>query len=329
VGLGLRGDLHQDEWQDSVALKHTLAGPVDSFAFTVKTARDDTRQVPGASTDLLVSRGLQRSNDATASWSRALTERWSATGGLDVQRTRYSSALLGAHDFQNASASASLRYLVDERSSVNANVAHQDYRTLDDSVRAMTDSLSFGGARALSETSNLSLSLGAYRSRTAALQAVLVCPATCQQGLAAPTVAVQPGHSARWGLQYSAAYDGRLDEVTRVSASAARQQDPSGAGATVRSDALKAGVDRAFSETLTGALAWNRSTSAFLGGVGGTRTRLQSLGLLLTKALGPRMTVRANVDYKRSSQPVAGVDAHSTSFALTLRYEWQRLEAHR
>ncbi|MEP6502054.1 MAG: hypothetical protein ABJD97_01890 [Betaproteobacteria bacterium] len=329
VGLGLRGDLHQDEWQDSVTLAHSLAGPVDSFAFSAKTARDDTRQTPGGSADLLVGRGLQRSTDATASWSRALTERLSATSALDGRRTRYSVALVGARDFQNASASASLRYLVDERSSLNANVAHQDYRTLDDQVRSLTDSLSFGAAHAFSETSNASLALGAYRSRTAALQAVLVCPATCQQGQSAPVVVVQPGHTARWGLQYSASYDSQLSELTKLSASAARQQDPSGAGATVRGDSLRASVEHAFSETLVGSLAWNRSTSTFLGGVGGPQSRLQLLGLLVTKALGPRMTVRANVDYKRSSQPLAGVDAHSTSFAITWRYEWQRLEARR
>jgi hypothetical protein len=329
VGLGLRGDLHQDEWQDSVALAHTLAGPVDSFAFSAKTARDDTRQTPGGSADLLIGRGLQRSADATASWSRALTERYSATSALAWQRTRYSSALAGAHDYQNVSASASLRYLVDERSSVNANVAHQDYRTLDDAVRSLTDSLTFGASRALSETSNASLALGAYRSRTAALQAVLVCAQTCQDGQSGPVVVARAGHVARWGLQYSASYDGQLNEITKFSASAARQQDPSGAGATVRSDTLKASVDHAFSETLNGALAWNRSTSTFLGGLGGPQSRFQSLGLLVSRAISPRMTVRANVDYKRAGQPLAGADAHSASFAITLRYEWQRLEAHR
>ena len=329
VGLGLRGDLNQNEWQDSFTLDHTLTDPVDSFAFSAKTARDDTRQTPGGSADLLIGRGLQRSNDASGSWSRSLTERLGATGTLAWQRTRYSSAQAGAHDFQNASATGSMRYLVDERDSVNANVAHQDYRTLDDSVRSLTDSLTFGASRALSETSNASLALGAYRSRTTALQAVLVCPADCQAGLAAPVIAVLPGRTARWGLQYSASYDGRFDEVTNFSATAARQQDPSGAGATVRSDTLRAGVDHAFSETLNGTLAWSRSTSTFLGGLGGPQSRFQSLGLLLSKALSPRMSVRANVDYKRSSQPLTGADTHATAFAITLRYEWQRLEAHR
>jgi hypothetical protein len=331
VGLGLRGDLHQNEWQDSVALDHAVTGERDSFTFDAKTARDDTRQTPGGSADLLIGRGLQRSHDAQAGWTHAVSERLNAVGGLGYQRTRYAMAQQGARDYRNASASASLRYLVDERGSINLAASHQDYRTLDASVRSQTDSLSLGGARALSETANASLSLGAYRSRTTALQAVLVCSDACQQGEADPVVAVQPGHVARWGLQYNAAFDAQMDETTRLSVVAARQQDPSGAGATVRSDTLRAGVDRALSETLSGTLAWTRSSSDFLGGANGPRTRLQTLGLVLSKALGPRLTLRANVDWKRSSQTYSdsGGDARSSSVALTLRYEWQRLEAHR
>lgn len=331
VGLGLRGNLHQDEWQDSFTLNHTFTGPIDSVALSAKTTRDDTRQAPGSSADLLIGRGLQRNADATASWSHALSERLTATNGLDIERTRYSSNLVGARDYQNGSVSSSLRYPVDERSTVTASVAHQDYRTLDDAVRSLSDNLSFGTTRALSETSNASLSLGAYRSRTTALKAVLVCPdvvTTCEGGLVSPIVIVQAGHSARWGLQYSASYTGQLTELTKLSASAGRQQDPSGAGTTVRSDTLKAGVDHAFSETVNATLAWSRSTSTFLDGIGGTQSRLQSLGLLLSKALAPNVTLRANADYKRSSQSPGRLDAHSTSFAVTLRYEWQRLEAH-
>ena len=332
VGLGLRGDLHQDEWQDSITLSHTVTGPIDSFAFSAKTHRDDTRQTPGGSADLLIGRGLQHGVGATVSWSRALSERLTATGELDVDRTRYSSNLAGARDYQSGSASASLRYLVDERSSVNASLTHQDYRTLDNAVRSLSDNLSFGAVRALSETSNASLSLGAYRSRTTALQAVLVCPdvvATCVDGLVAPIVIVQAGHAARWGLQYSASYSAQFTELTKFSAGAGRQQDPSGAGSTVRSDTLKASVDHALSETVNGTLSWNRSSSAYLDGVGGPQSRLQSLALLLSKALTPQLTLRGNVDYKRSSVSSGSLDARSTSFVITLRYEWQRLEAHR
>ena len=332
VGLGLRGDLHQNEWQDSFVLGQTLTGPVDSLAFSARTTRDDTRQTPGGSADLLIGRGLQRNADVTANWSHVLTERLTATTGLDVARTRYSSNLVGARDYQNGSASAALRYLVDERSSVTANVAHQDYRTLDDAVRSLSDSLSLGGTRALDETSNASLSLGAYRTRTTALQPVLVCAAervACELGRVSPIVIVQAGHVARWGLQYSASYNGQFTELTQFAAGAGRQQDPSGAGATVRSDTLKASIDHAFSETVNGTLAWSRSTSTFLDGIGGTQSRLQSLGLLVSKALALRLTLRANVDYKRSSQSPARLDANATSFAVTLRYEWQRLEAHR
>ncbi len=331
VGLALRGDLHQNEWQDSVTLDHKFAGPLDSFEFSGATARDDTRQIPGGSVDLLTARGLQRSNQATGDWTRALSERLSVVTGLGYQRTRYSAGLAGAHDYRNASGSASLRWLADERSSVNASASHQDYRTLDGGVRSQTDSLTFGGSRAFSETQSASLSLGAYRSRTTVKQAVLVCSLSCQEGLAGVSVLLETGRSARWGLQYNAGYGGALTETTKLAVSAARQQDPSGAGATVRSDTLRASLDHAFSETLSSSLNWTLSRAAYLGVQSGPSSQLQGLGLLLAKNLSPRWTLRANADWRRSAESLSGAhaDAHASSVAITLRYEWQRLEAHR
>jgi len=326
VGLRLRGDLHQDEWQDSLTLSHTLKGPVDTFSVDAKTARDQTLQSPAGSADLLLGRGLQRVTSGDARWEHGLTERLGATGTLAIVRTRYSASLVGARDYQDGSGSASLRYLLDERDSMNVAVAHQDYRSLDDRVRSMTDSLSVGGARALSETSNASVSVGAFRQRTGVLQAVLACPAgtaTCDT----PRVVAQVGRQARWGAQYNASYDGRLDERTRVNASAARQQEPSGSGVTVLDDTLRAGVDRAVSETLTGQLNYTRSSSRYQGLAGGAAARLQTLAVVMSQQLSPQLSLRATADYKRSTQAFDGLHAHSASVALTLRYEWQRLDA--
>ena len=326
VGLLLRGDLHQAEWQDSLTLSHSLKGPVDAFAFDAKTARDQTLQSPSSSADLLIGRGLKRDMSGDASWEHGLTERLSATGALAILRTRYSASLLGARDYQDGSASASLRYLLDERDSVTAALAHQDYRTLDDRVRSLTDSLSVGGSRALSETSNASVSVGAYRQRTGVVQAVLACPGgtpTC----GTPIVVAQVGRQARWGAQYNASYDARLSELTRFSASAARQQDPSGSGVTVLNDTLRAGVDHAYSETLASQLTYTRASSRYQGLAGGAASRLQTLTAVLSKQFSPQLSLRATADYKRSTQAFDGLHAHSTSVALTLRYEWQRLDA--
>ena len=328
VGLFLRGDLHQDEWRDSLSLSHTLKGPVDTFAFDAKTARDETRQAPASSADVLIGGGgLQRDVTGDASWEHRLTERLSTTGALAIARKRYSATLLGAHDYQDGSGSASLRWLLDERDSVNASVTHQDYRTLDNGVRSMTDSLDLGGSRALSETSHAAVSVGAYRSRSSVVQPVLACAGNAAS-CATPIVVAQVGHVARWGAQYDASYDGSLTELTRLSASAARHQDPSGAGVTVLSDTLRLGLDHACSETLTSALSYTRSSSRYQGLTGGQASRLQTLTASMSKQLSPQLSLRATADHKRSAQAFDGLHAHSTSIAITLRYEWQRLEAH-
>jgi hypothetical protein len=330
VGLALRGDLHQDEWQDSLALSHALSGPVDSFTWDAKSVRDQTLQTPVSSADLLIGRGLQRNTSADAAWRRNITERLSMDTGLDIRRARYSASLRGARDYQDGSGSASLRYLLDERGSVNARFVHQDYRSLDNDVRVLTDSLSLGETRALSENISVALSGGGYRSRSAVVQAVLVCPgdaASCANGQA-PVVVAQVGHSARWGVQYNASCNGQIDERTRFAASAGRQQDPSGAGVTVLSDTLHADLDRTYSETLSGALAYTRSSSRFQGTFGGGPSRLQTLSASVNKALSPRWSLRAHADYQRSVQAFEGLRAHALSLSVTLRYEWQRVEAH-
>ncbi len=327
VGLLLRGDLHRNEWQDSLTLSHTLKGPVDTFSFDAKMARDETLQTPLSSADLLIGRGLQRDTTGDASWEHHLTERLSATGALAIVRTRYSASLFGAHDYQNGSGSYSLRYLLDERDSVNTSVAHQDYRTLDNGVRSMTDSISVGGTRALSETSTAAVSVGAYRSRSSVVQAVLACPGNAVS-CSTPVVVSQVGRMARWGGQYNASWDGRFTELTHFNASAARQQDPSGAGVTVLSDTLRAGVDHSFSETLTSALAYTRSSARYQGLSGGPASRLHTLTASMSTQVSPQLSLRATADHKRSAQAFDGLHAHSTSITFTLRYDWQRLEAH-
>ena len=325
VGLLLRGDLRQNEWQDSIALSHTVSGPVDSFGFDAKTTRDETLQTPVSSADVLIGRGLQRDINGDASWNRHITERLGTTTVVGLDRHRYSASLGGAHDYQNGSLSTSLRYLLDERDSVNARLAHQDYRTLANDVRSFTDSLSAGGTRALTENSNAGISVGAYRSRTTVLERLLACAdAACGR----PIVVAQVGHVARWGVQYDASFDGQWSELTRLALSAGRRQDPSGAGVTVLDDTLHVSLDHAWSETLTGSASATRSTSRYLGSADGQGSRLQTLAASLTKLISPRLSLRANADYRRSTQVSDGLHAHSASVSLTLRYEWQRLEAH-
>ena len=327
VGLLLRGDIHQNEFQDRLSLTQTLAAPVDTFAFHAKSVRDETLQTPSSSADVLIGRGIQRNVDGDATWAHHVTERLSTSATLAIDRTRYSASLAGARDYQNGSGSVSLSYLLDERDSVNANLVHQGYRTLDNGTRSLTDSLTLGGSRALSETSSVSATLGAYRNRSTVLQAVLVCldgTAACTQ----PVVVAQVGRLARWGAQYNASYGGQLTERTKVSASAVRQQDPSGAGVTVVSDTLRAGLEHSASETLSGALAFTHSTARYQGLVSGQASRLDTVEASMKKALSPQLTLRANMVYRRSEAPFDGLRANSLSASVTLRYEWQRLEAH-
>ena len=325
VGLLLRGDLRQNEWQDSLALSHAVTGPVDSFRVDAKTTRDETLQTPASSADVLIGRGLQRDSNGDVTWGRRITERLGATTVMGLDRHRYSASLGGAHDYQNGSVSTSLRYLLDERDSVNAGLAHQDYRTLANDVRSFTDSLSVGGNRALTENSNAGISLGAYRSRTTVLERLLACAdAACSR----PIVVAQVGHLARWGVQYDVSFDRQWTELTKLALSAGRQQDPSGAGVTVLNDTLRASVDHAWSETLSGSLSATRSTSRYEGIADGRGSRLQTLAASLSKLISPRLSLRANADYRRSTQAFDGLQAHSASVSLTLRYEWQRLEAH-
>ena len=332
VALALRGDTHQNEFQDSIALSQSLAGPVDSFTLNAQWSRDDTLQTPTSSGDLLIGRGLQRHESATGGWTRQLTERLGVVSNLSIERARYSQALVGAKDYQDGSATAALQYVVDERTTANVSASHQDYRALDESVRSLTDSLTAGFARDLSETGNLSLNLGAYRTRLRAPHEVLVCPVDvvlCEIGLAAPVVVADGGRSTRWGLQYSGAYNAQFTETTKGAASISRQQAPSGAGVTVRSDLFRASLDHAWSERTAATLAYTRSGSTYQGVGQQPSSTLQTLGLQLSQALSPQMSVRANVDYKRSSEAFTALSAHSASFTITLHYDWQRLEAHR
>jgi len=332
TGQALRGDLHQGEVDGNLSFSHAVTAPRDEFAWNAAKTQDTTLQTPLSSADLLLGRIRRRTENVTATWTRRLSERWSTTGSLALDRAIYSQRVSGAVDYRNLTLAANSQFRLDERSTLSARLSHADYRTLEGGSRALTDSLGAGLSRNFSATASAGVNIGRYRTRSEALQPVRVCPVQadlCQAGIVSYIVIDQLGSTLRWGLQYSGSGSLQLDERSRVSFSASRQQDPSGAGVLVRSDTLAATLAHAFTPTLDGTFAYTRSRSTYEGLVTAPQPRLQTLAAQLSKALAPDTTLRAEFRHTRSDEPVSGRHAHANSLSLVLRVEWPSRAAER
>jgi hypothetical protein len=240
--------------------------------------------------------------------------------------------LPGAVDYRNATLSAIGQYRLSETDSLSASGGHTDYRALSGATRSASDDISIGASRVLSERTSASISIGANRTRTTAQTAVLACPlraSLCQAGIVPYIVVLQPGETSSHGLQYSASYQAQMDELTGLSFSIGRQQAPTGLGSVSRSDTLTTGASHAFSETLSASASFTRSRSTLQGVDGAPSPGLQTLGLSLTKALTPEISLFAGWTLSRADDPSTGVSARSNAVSVTLKYQWLQYQATR
>ncbi|MES2099774.1 MAG: hypothetical protein V4569_08150 [Pseudomonadota bacterium] len=330
TALRQQGAGGQDRIDGQLALTQLFSDPLNSLNLAAQYSQDFNDVVRSA--DVTVGQGRRRTTLLSAGWSRALSERLSASTQLSVGRTAYGRALSGAVGFRDTALSGGVSYALSEIASLSLQASRSGYRAADDRNRSTTDAVNLSLAGAISDRSSGSVGLGAYRTASEAQGARLACPlatALCEAGLVPFVIVSERFASARRGLQFSAAVRYQLDPTTDASFSVARQQLPSGAGVLVRNDSLSAGINRSFSPTLSGALNYARSRSTLHESAGAARPGHQTLSLSLSKQLAPALSLQAGYQRSESDSSGHGAGARSNSVSVTLKYDWSRFDASR
>ncbi|HSV71767.1 MAG TPA: hypothetical protein VLI72_16795 [Methylibium sp.] len=320
----------EDRLDGRLGWSQTLAGPLDTFKLGAGLTQDFNDAV--ASADVALGRGRRRATTLSGAWSRALSERWSASGQIAWSGTRYGSAPSAGTDFRNTALSGGLSYRVTEVDSVSLQASRSEYRSLDGASRSSSASLDVSVARALSERMSSSLGLGVYRTENAVLGLRRACPlavSLCEAGIVPWVVYLDRSASTGQGLQYDSSYRYQLSETTSVAFATGSRQTPSGAGTVVRGETLTLDLGHAFSETLTGRAGYASARSRYQRIDGSTRAAQRSIGLTLSKRLAVDVGLEASFEHTRAELPGAGARAHANRVGVSLRFDWPRLDATR
>lgn len=325
--LRQRGRGGNDRIDGQVGLTQTLTDTLNSFSVSGLYSQDFNNVVQDA--DVTVGRGLRRTRSLSASWSRAISERLSASTQLSTSRTSYGRQVSGAAGFTNDGVSAGLSYRLTETDTLILQLSHSAYRVASSPNRSQTNFVSVGLSRALTEQVSASLDLGIYRTESSTQQSRIACPlqiSLCRAGLVPYVLVHSQADTAANGLQYTSTYNYRFDERSSFSFATGTQQTPSGAGTVTRGQTLTVGASHAFSETLNGSMGYALSRSKFQGtGTGGTAAQ-RSFSMSISKQFAPELSVQAAYQWAQSNSVGAGNTAQSNSVSVSLKYDWAKLD---
>ena len=322
-----RGPGAQDRFDGQFALSQTYNDPLNTFSGSLSYVKDFNNAVRTA--DVALGYGQRRTTSISASWVRALSERLNANAQLSVSGSAYGQGIPGASDFRYPTLSAGTSYLLSDRDTLTLQGSRSNYRPSQGTDRASSESLSLGLSRVISERSNASLSFGPYRTDTSLQGDRLACPLSpvyCRTGLVPYTVVSETVRVVGHGVQYTAGLAYQVAEVTGLSFGASSQQTPSGVGRVLRTDTLNMAVNHAFSETMSGSIAYARSSATSLAGTEG-RSVQQSFSGSLSKRLAPDLNLAAGYQLNRLGRNDVNATVRSNSVSLTLAYEWPKASA--
>ena len=325
-----QGPAAQNRLDGQLALTQSFNDPLNTFNASIQYQQDFNNVVTNA--DVTQAPGRRRTTTMSAAWSRALTERLSASMQLSADRTAYGVPLTGAVDYHDVAASLGTSYDLSETAALGVQLSRSEYHAADDRNRSTTDAVSLSLSRPMSERASGSVSLGLYRTVSVAQNAGVGCPlavALCEAGLVPFVRFEQRIDAARHGVQFNARYRQQLDEATVASFGVARQQTPSGAGSLVRNDTLSLGLRRAFSPTLGGSMNYARSRSTLQDTANAASPGQASLGASLTKQLAADLSLQFSVQRSQSDNSAFGNNGRSNSVSVSLQFNGQTIDASR
>jgi hypothetical protein len=323
-----RGPGAADRIDGRLALNQTIDDPRNTVALSASLDQDFNSELSNA--DVTQGRGQRRAATLSAAWSHALSERLSATVQVAATNTRYDRTLDEASDFRNQSLTGSVRWHLDEITTVTAQIGHSQYRTDRGDNASTTDNIDFGLSRSLSERSVISASLGAYQTRSRDSFLVLVCPLQsrlCESGLVSYVISQRTVRDTRSGAQFSVTAGYQPDEVSKASFNVERKIAPSGASAVVRSDTLSLALSRSWSPTVNAALNYAIARSSPT--AGGQRAGQQSLEVTVSRQLSPGLSAAVGARRSLADRLSGGGRPAATSLYASLKYDWARLEVSR
>lgn len=296
-----------DRFDGNASLSQSVTIERNTFSVNASYSQDFNNNVQTA--DVAVAPGQRRSSTYGASWSHSLTERLSTSLTVSSQRSWFSQAAPGTVNFTNGSWGGGLNYLLTEVDTLSLNLSTSEYRPDTGGDQSTTEQWSIGISRQWSEQLGSQVSVGKYRTSRS----------------------LQPSSS---GLQYSTSHSFAFDELSSLSFSSSRGEQPSGSGEVLLNESVNFSANYGFTETMTGALSYNLSNSSGQLGVGAGGVfqgdfKQRSYGGTLSKQLTPDVTLGVSYLLTQADNVGASNSAQSNSVSISLTYNFPTVIASR
>jgi len=331
TALGSSSNGQRDRTDGRVGLSQTFDTEFDKFSLNAAYSQDFNDVVKDA--DVALSPGQRRNTTAALNWSRPLTERLGISAQVSKNWVSYAQSVSNSSDYADTNWGGGLSYRLTEIDSVSLSLSRSDYRPKTSGNRSTTDQWSVGLSRQMSEVSSLSVSLGAYDTVRDGFSLSVVCPVNilfCDLGLAPFVVIREPIKTRSSGLQYSVSYSVELDELSSLALSANRSERPSGQGSVSLSDTVSLGLNRALSETMSGSISYNMSSSEGESNPGFAsqgKSKRRSLAMSLSRQLSQDLSLGVSYQRTEGSNVGGSGSGHSNSVNVSLSYKFPTLEA--
>lgn len=296
-----------DRFDGNASLSQSVTIERNTFSVNASYSQDFNNNVQTA--DVAVAPGQRRSSTYGASWSHSLTERLSTSLTVSSQRSWFSQAAPGTVNFTNGSWGGGLNYLLTEVDTLSLNLSTSEYRPDTGGDQSTTEQWSIGISRQWSEQLGSQVSVGKYRTSRS----------------------LQPSSS---GLQYSTSHSFAFDELSSLSFSSSRGEQPSGSGEVLLNESVNFSANYGFTETMTGVLSYNLSNSSGQLGVGAGGvfqgdSKQRSYGGTLSKQLTPDVTLGVSYLLTQADNVGASNSAQSNSVSISLTYNFPTVIASR
>ena len=314
-------------WSGRLGLNGSLRDDRSTWTGNISMSRAPALQSTTSPTGVVLGLAYTNTAGANATYSFALTERWSLGASLGGFANRYETIQGSGSALQNNNsyfAGGNVGYAYSERTQLTWSTVYSHYSSNITRTDSVTTTL--GVVHRFSPQLTISASAGGFWSDIEATRTALVCPTTpavCDTGLV-PRVPITSGDQRRdnghlLGGNISYAFSERAQLLVSLSENLA----PSSTGTLTKTDSASVSLSYGFSEHLTGRLGLNYSRQVFPTGLSGFSTTNTYGGVIgLSYQIAEQWKLDAGYRYARAQYSQNPFEPQSNLIFVSIGYGW-------
>jgi hypothetical protein len=314
--------------EGGVDLRSDYRAERNTYGLNVSFVRDNTLLSELATTGIVQAYTPRTQLVINPNWTYDLTEQTKLVTSYNFTGVNYSDTVgTSLIDYREQMLAVGLRHSLGERTTATLTGYYDFFETDPDNFKAQTAGLVGGIEHAFSETLKGILAAGPRVTHSVTSAQTQVCNAPIQFGLCTGTLTTLTSDVTKdsSGFTLTAELTQRWSETAAFNVRVAREINPTGVGALVQTDLVKAGISHDLSPTVVALLDAGIYRSKYVGStIDPNKSQYIRVEPHVNWRLSEHWTLDAGYIYARQkyeSQPAA---ATSNTVYATLSYTWQK-----